>query len=118
MHWITIVVRHAHDQFDDDDDQMLNAKIKEDVINILFPRVKTGLGNKVLALFNMISNVYKKPYSGVCIGGPPGDTGLHSQRFIVDTYGGEALHGGVLSLVRSFKVDRSAAYAQQDIAKI
>ena len=48
----TIVISTQHDQFDDDDERMLQ-KIREDVINILIPRVKSEIkSEKVLALFN------------------------------------------------------------------
>ena len=47
----TIVVSTQHDPFDDDDERML-ARIKEDVLNILMPRVKAQCSEKVLALFN------------------------------------------------------------------
>ena len=71
----TIVVSTQHDQFDDDDDRML-AKIKEDVINILIPRVKAKLGDKVLALFNDEIKYFVNPTGKFVIGGPHGDTGL------------------------------------------
>ena len=38
----TIVVSTQHDEFDDDDERML-AKIKDDVLNILMPRVKAEI---------------------------------------------------------------------------
>ena len=47
----TIVVSTQHDEFDTDDDRML-ARIKEDVLHILMPRVKARIhSEKVLALF-------------------------------------------------------------------
>ena len=46
----TIVVSTQHDEFDEDEKML--AKIKEDVINILIPRVKEQIhSEKVLALF-------------------------------------------------------------------
>src|SRR5574344_405443 len=113
----TIVVSTQHDQFDDDDDRML-AKIKEDVINILIPRVKAKLGNKVLALFNDDIKYFVNPTGKFVIGGPHGDTGLTGRKIIVDTYGGKGAHGGgAFSGKDSSKVDRSAAYAARHIAK-
>ncbi len=113
----TIVVSTQHDQFDDDDDRML-AKIKEDVINILIPRVKAKLGDKVLALFNDEIKYFVNPTGKFVIGGPHGDTGLTGRKIIVDTYGGKGAHGGgAFSGKDSSKVDRSAAYAARYIAK-
>ena len=113
----TIVVSTQHDQFDDDDDRML-AKIKEDVINILIPRVKAKLGNKVLALFNDDIKYFVNPTGKFVIGGPHGDTGLTGRKIIVDTYGGKGAHGGgAFSGKDPSKVDRSAAYAARYIAK-
>ena len=95
----TIVVSTQHDDFikksngEDDDDAML-AKIREDVINILIPRVKTHLSDKVLALFNDDIKYFVNPTGKFVIGGPHGDTGLTGR-----------------------KVDRSAAYATRYIAK-
>jgi hypothetical protein len=52
------------------------------------------------------------------IGGPDGDTGLTGRKIIVDTYGGAAPHGGgVFSGKDPTKVDRSAAYVAQYLAK-
>ncbi|WP_018464153.1 methionine adenosyltransferase [Segatella paludivivens] len=113
----TIVVSTQHDQFDDDDDAML-AKIKEDVINILIPRVKAKLGDKVLALFNDDIKYFVNPTGKFVIGGPHGDTGLTGRKIIVDTYGGKGAHGGgAFSGKDPSKVDRSAAYAARYIAK-
>ena len=38
------------------------AKIREDVINILVPRVKAQLGEKVLALFNDNIKYFRQSY--------------------------------------------------------
>ena len=119
----TIVVSTQHDDFikksngEDDDDAML-AKIREDVINILIPRVKTHLSDKVLALFNADIKYFVNPTGKFVIGGPHGDTGLTGRKIIVDTYGGKGAHGGgAFSGKDSSKVDRSAAYAARYIAK-
>ena len=119
----TIVVSTQHDDFikdamgNDDDDAML-AKIREDVINILIPRVKAQLGDKVLALFNDDIKYFVNPTGKFVIGGPHGDTGLTGRKIIVDTYGGKGAHGGgAFSGKDSSKVDRSAAYAARYIAK-
>jgi S-adenosylmethionine synthetase len=113
----TIVVSTQHDEFDNDDDRML-AKIKEDVINILIPRVKAQCGDKVLALFNDDIKYFVNPTGKFVIGGPHGDTGLTGRKIIVDTYGGKGAHGGgAFSGKDPSKVDRSAAYATRYIAK-
>ena len=114
----TIVVSTQHDEFDDDDDRML-ARIKDDVLNILMPRVKAQIhSEKVLALFGDDIKYYVNPTGKFVIGGPHGDTGLTGRKIIVDTYGGKGAHGGgAFSGKDSSKVDRSAAYAARYIAK-
>ena len=113
----TIVVSTQHDEFDEDE-RML-AKIKDDVINILMPRVKQQIKtDKVLALFGDDIKYYVNPTGKFVIGGPHGDTGLTGRKIIVDTYGGKGAHGGgAFSGKDSSKVDRSAAYAARHIAK-
>ena len=113
----TIVVSTQHDEFDEDE-RML-AKIKDDVINILMPRVKQQIkSNKVLSLFGDDIKYYVNPTGKFVIGGPHGDTGLTGRKIIVDTYGGKGAHGGgAFSGKDSSKVDRSAAYAARHIAK-
>ena len=113
----TIVVSTQHDQFMDDDEAML-AKIKEDVLNILMPRVKAQLSDKVLSLFNDDIKYFVNPTGKFVIGGPHGDTGLTGRKIIVDTYGGKGAHGGgAFSGKDPSKVDRSAAYAARYVAK-
>ena len=114
----TIVVSTQHDEFDSDDERML-AKIREDVINILIPRVKEKIhSERVLALFGNDIKYYVNPTGKFVIGGPHGDTGLTGRKIIVDTYGGKGAHGGgAFSGKDSSKVDRSAAYAARYIAK-
>ena len=113
----TIVVSTQHDEFDEDEKML--AKIKEDVINILIPRVKEQIhSDKVLALFGQDIKYYVNPTGKFVIGGPHGDTGLTGRKIIVDTYGGKGAHGGgAFSGKDSSKVDRSAAYAARHIAK-
>ena len=113
----TIVVSTQHDEFDEDEKML--AKIKDDVINILIPRVKAQIhSEKVLALFNDDIKYYVNPTGKFVIGGPHGDTGLTGRKIIVDTYGGKGAHGGgAFSGKDSSKVDRSAAYAARHIAK-
>ncbi len=130
----TIVVSTQHDEFIDDDERMLE-QIREDVVNILIPRVKAQIkSERVLALFNtgikgrsiddkgrlVIDGIkyYVNPTGKFVIGGPHGDTGLTGRKIIVDTYGGKGAHGGgAFSGKDSSKVDRSAAYAARHIAK-
>lgn len=114
----TIVVSTQHDEFDSDDERML-AKIKNDVLNILMPRVKAEIhSEKVLALFGDDIKYFVNPTGKFVIGGPHGDTGLTGRKIIVDTYGGKGAHGGgAFSGKDPSKVDRSAAYAARYIAK-
>ena len=125
----TIVVSTQHDDFikpaDSSDeaqkvaDEQMVARIKEDVQNILIPRVKSKIeSEKVLALFNDDIIYHVNPTGKFVIGGPHGDTGLTGRKIIVDTYGGKGAHGGgAFSGKDSSKVDRSAAYAARYIAK-
>ena len=119
----TIVVSTQHDDFikkadGTNDDEAMLKQIREDVINILIPRVKALVGDKVLALFNDDIKYFVNPTGKFVIGGPHGDTGLTGRKIIVDTYGGKGAHGGgAFSGKDPSKVDRSAAYASRHIAK-
>ena len=113
----TIVISTQHDAFDSDDDRML-AKIKQDIISILIPRVKAQLPERIQALFDDNITYHINPTGKFVIGGPHGDTGLTGRKIIVDTYGGKGGHGGgAFSGKDPSKVDRSAAYAARHIAK-
>ena len=71
----TIVVSTQHDEFDEDEAML--AKIKDDVINILIPRVKQQIhAESVLSLFGDDIKYYVNPTGKFVIGGPHGDTGL------------------------------------------
>ena len=112
----TIVVSTQHDDFDEDEAML--AKIKEDVINILIPRVKAQLSGHLQDLFTDEIIYHVNPTGKFVIGGPHGDTGLTGRKIIVDTYGGKGGHGGgAFSGKDPSKVDRSAAYAARHIAK-
>ena len=111
-----IVVSTQHDQFDEDD--VMLSKIKEDIINILIPRVKAQMPEYVQQLFNDDITYHINPTGKFVIGGPHGDSGLTGRKIIVDTYGGKGAHGGgAFSGKDPSKVDRSAAYAARHIAK-
>ncbi len=113
----TIVVSTQHDPFDKDDDKML-AKIKNDIISILIPRVKEQLPKELQVLFDANIKYHINPTGKFVIGGPHGDTGLTGRKIIVDTYGGKGAHGGgAFSGKDPSKVDRSAAYAARHAAK-
>lgn len=111
-----IVISTQHDDFDVDD--VMLAKIKKDMIEILIPRVKAKMNPETQALFNDDIKYYINPTGKFVIGGPHGDTGLTGRKIIVDTYGGKGAHGGgSFSGKDPSKVDRSAAYATRHIAK-
>ncbi|MBS0031952.1 methionine adenosyltransferase [Chitinophaga sp. 22321] len=113
----SIVISTQHDDFDADEKML--AKIKEDMINILIPRVKAQLKPELQQLFDGFDiNHHINPTGKFVIGGPHGDTGLTGRKIIVDTYGGKGAHGGgAFSGKDPSKVDRSAAYATRHIAK-
>jgi S-adenosylmethionine synthetase len=112
----TIVVSTQHDDFGSEADML--AKIKQDIIEIVIPRVKSKLKPSLQALFNDEITYHINPTGKFVIGGPHGDTGLTGRKIIVDTYGGKGAHGGgAFSGKDPSKVDRSAAYATRHIAK-
>lgn len=112
----TIVLSTQHDEFAPDREMQL--KIKEDVKNILIPRMLKKMPKKICKLFDHGYRLLVNPTGKFVIGGPAGDTGLTGRKIIVDTYGGRGAHGGgALSGKDSSKVDRSAAYAARYIAK-
>jgi S-adenosylmethionine synthetase len=110
-----IVISTQHDEFDTEAN--MQKKIKQDVLNILIPRVKAKY-KKYAKLFNNKIKYHVNPTGKFVIGGPHGDTGLTGRKIIVDTYGGKGAHGGgAFSGKDPSKVDRSAAYATRHIAK-
>jgi S-adenosylmethionine synthetase len=123
----TIVVSTQHDEFidpakegisqDEADTRMLN-KIREDVRNILIPRVRALMPEHLQRMLDEDFTLHVNPTGKFVIGGPHGDTGLTGRKIIVDTYGGHGAHGGgAFSGKDPSKVDRSAAYAARHIAK-
>jgi S-adenosylmethionine synthetase len=124
----TIVISTQHDEFvlpknkshqsEKAAEKAMQQKIKEDLQNILIPRVKKTLPSGIQKLFVGDYKLLVNPTGKFVIGGPHGDTGLTGRKIIVDTYGGHGAHGGgAFSGKDSSKVDRSAAYAARHIAK-
>jgi S-adenosylmethionine synthetase len=112
----SIVISTQHDDFGPE--KAMLAKIKEDMIKILIPRVKKLLKPSLQKLFTDKITYHINPTGKFVIGGPHGDTGLTGRKIIVDTYGGKGAHGGgAFSGKDPSKVDRSAAYATRHIAK-
>ncbi|MCO4818227.1 MAG: methionine adenosyltransferase [Bacteroidetes bacterium] len=111
-----IVISTQHDDFDEEVTML--DKIKADMINIVIPKVKSGLSPEIQSLFGDDIKYHINPTGKFVIGGPHGDTGLTGRKIIVDTYGGKGAHGGgAFSGKDPSKVDRSAAYATRHIAK-
>ena len=117
----TIVVSTQHDEFITPEantpsaraaaEETMLAKIREDIINILVPRV-------IPADLLKDTTYHVNPTGKFVIGGPHGDAGLTGRKIIVDTYGGKGAHGGgAFSGKDCSKVDRSAAYASRHLAK-
>ena len=112
----SIVVSTQHDEFGSDEAML--AKIRQDIINILIPKVRSRQKPEIQSLFNDEIKYHINPTGKFVIGGPHGDTGLTGRKIIVDTYGGKGAHGGgAFSGKDPSKVDRSAAYATRHIAK-
>ena len=113
-----VVISTQHDDGFEDSDEKILAKIKQDVSDILIPRVVAQMSERVQALFKGDHKLHVNPTGKFVIGGPHGDTGLTGRKIIVDTYGGKGAHGGgAFSGKDPSKVDRSAAYATRHIAK-
>ena len=111
----SIVISTQHDPFDTEAKML--AKIKEDMIHILIPRIKEQYP-KYAHLFDENIKYHINPTGVFVIGGPHGDTGLTGRKIIVDTYGGKGAHGGgAFSGKDPSKVDRSGAYAMRWVAK-
>jgi S-adenosylmethionine synthetase len=112
----TIVVSTQHDEFDKE--KAMLSTIKNDIINIIIPKLKEELAPHIVALFDDNITYHVNPTGKFVIGGPHGDTGLTGRKIIVDTYGGKGAHGGgAFSGKDPSKVDRSAAYATRHIAR-
>ena len=112
----TIVISTQHDDFAEE--KKMLTEIKNDVAEILIPRVKKILPKRIQKLFDGTHVLHVNPTGKFVIGGPHGDTGLTGRKIIVDTYGGKGAHGGgAFSGKDPSKVDRSAAYAVRHIAK-
>ena len=122
----TIVISTQHDEFvsasdllsQDEADKCMLERIRQDIKDILLPRVKAQLPDDVQRMFDANMILHVNPTGKFVIGGPHGDTGLTGRKIIVDTYGGHGAHGGgAFSGKDPSKVDRSAAYAARHIAK-
>ncbi len=114
-----IVISTQHDP------DVTQEQIREDMVNILFPRVLSR-DTRYAAFFELFlrelgegkAKLYVNPTGNFVIGGPHGDTGLTGRKIIVDTYGGRGAHGGgAFSGKDPSKVDRSAAYMARYMAK-
>ncbi len=123
----TIVISTQHDDFicpadataaaQDAADAAMVAKIKQDVKDVLIPRLIKRLNEAEASLFDDQFILHVNPTGKFVTGGPHGDTGLTGRKIIVDTYGGHGAHGGgAFSGKDPSKVDRSAAYAARHIA--
>ncbi len=112
----TIVISTQHDAFDQD--EVMLSKIRQDLMDLVIPKVISSYPKKIQALFGRDIAYHINPTGKFVIGGPHGDTGLTGRKIIVDTYGGKGAHGGgAFSGKDPSKVDRSAAYAARHIAK-
>lgn len=114
----TIVVSTQHDDFLKGDEEVMQAKIRADVINILIPRVKASYSEKIQKLFGDDIKYFVNPTGVFIIGGPHGDTGLTGRKITVDSYGGiVGCGGGCQSGKDCSKTDRSGLYISRYIAK-
>lgn len=74
--------------------------------------------NRIGAYMMQAATIHINPTGRFVIGGPASDSGLTGRKIMVDTYGGDAHHGGgAFSGKDATKVDRSGAYAARNAAK-
>jgi S-adenosylmethionine synthetase len=88
----TIVVSTQHDEFEQSKNGSLAAKqkaqkamqarIQDDIINIVIPRVKRKLKPSIKKLFTDNINYHVNPTGNFVIGGPHGDAGLTGRKII------------------------------------
>merc|ERR1712028_296691 len=96
----------------------MNKMILESVIKETLRQIKLKNGKEALTLFGDHTHLHINPSGKFIIGGPQGDAGLTGRKIIIDTYGGWGAHGGgAFSGKDPTKVDRSAAYANRQMAK-
>ena len=101
-----VVLSTQHDP--DVTQEQIHADIKKYVFDPVLPAEMVDENTKF----------FINPTGRFVIGGPHGDSGLTGRKIIVDTYGGQARHGGgAFSGKDCTKVDRSAAYAARYVAK-
>jgi S-adenosylmethionine synthetase len=102
----TIVISTQHSA------NVTQAQIRNDLIqHVILPVIPSKL-------IDDHTKYHINPTGRFVIGGPQGDSGLTGRKIIVDTYGGNARHGGgAFSGKDPTKVDRSAAYAARWVAK-
>ena len=102
----TVVLSAQHDP------DVRTDRLREDLIeSVILPTIPAELRARDLVM-------HVNPTGRFVLGGPMGDAGLTGRKFIVDTYGGMARHGGgAFSGKDPTKVDRSGAYAARWVAK-
>ncbi len=111
---ILISTQHAPSIGEITDNDGIQAKIKEDLWNLVVLPLFSDISIKPDANTRFLVN----PTGKFVVGGPQGDSGLTGRKIIVDTYGGYSRHGGgAFSGKDPTKVDRSAAYAARHVAK-
>ena len=94
------------------DPEVSQEQIHEDIKKYVFDTVLPQ------DMIDENTKFFVNPTGRFVIGGPHGDSGLTGRKIIVDTYGGNARHGGgAFSGKDCTKVDRSAAYAARYVAK-
>merc|ERR1712028_36421 len=96
----------------------MNDLIVEKVVKRTLADIKLKDGKPALTLYGDHTHLHINPSGKFIIGGPQGDAGLTGRKIIIDTYGGWGAHGGgAFSGKDPTKVDRSAAYANRQMAK-
>ena len=114
-----ILVSNQHEDIFSSTEEM-QSRIKNDIINIVIPKVKEYYDENIQKLFDDKNIIYNVNPTGRWVDGSPSqDAGSVGRKLIVNSYGGWAQIGGGAQSGKSGydKTDRSAMYMTRYVAK-
>ncbi len=114
-----ILVSNQHEDVFSSTEEM-QSRIKNDIINIVIPKVKEYYDENIQKLFDDKNIIYNVNPTGRWVDGSPSqDAGSVGRKLIVNSYGGWAQIGGGAQSGKSGydKTDRSAMYMTRYVAK-
>ena len=114
-----ILVSNQHEDVFSSTEEM-QSRIKNDIINIVIPKVKEYYDENIQKLFDDKNIIYNVNPTGKWVNGSPAqDSGTVGRKLIVNSYGGWAQIGGGAQSGKSGydKTDRSAMYMTRYVAK-